>query len=171
VYDVGLLTELGIAGRGVSADEARAAFSGRYEYNDMPAGVEQFADTRPFAATRVDIAAVMRVAAAYRQVVGTTPERTGQVGQELGEAAGRYFTLTQATDVDPAAFRNYLETTPDEQATLAKVRQLENLLADIRRLGLAEVEYRQARARVLSQIASEKLPADVLAKAIEKPRS
>jgi type II secretory pathway component GspD/PulD (secretin) len=45
------------------------------------------------------------------------------------------------------------------------------VLADVKKLGLPSVEYRQARERVLSTLASSKLPADQLARAVEKTGS
>jgi hypothetical protein len=118
----------------------------------------------------VDIDAVRRVASAFVSVAGT-PDQASAAAQNLSEAANRYFTLSQASNLDPAAFRNYLETTPDEQATLAQVQKLEALLADVKKLGLPAVEYRQTRARLLASMASDRVPADVLAKTVEKQGS
>jgi hypothetical protein len=73
--------------------------------------------------------------------------------------------------MDGSKFRQYIETTPTEQETLAAVQKLEVMLADVKKLGLPSVEYRQARERVLTTLASSKLPADQLAKAVEKTGS
>ena len=165
VYDVALLGQLGIPSRGVTSEEARAAFAGRYLYNDMPGSLDRYAD-RTFAATRVDINAVLRVTNAYLAGVGT-PEQAAAAAESLSQAADRYMTLNQAASVDPSAFRQYLETTPEERATLAQIQRLETLLADMRTLGLPAVEYRQARARLIASVASDKLPPETLARTLQ----
>jgi hypothetical protein len=165
-YDVAMLNQLGIASRGVSSEEARAAFAGRYLYNDMPGELDRYNAERTFAATRVDINAVLRVTNAYVGGLGV-PQQAAAASQALSQAADRYMTLSQASSVDPAAFRQYLESNPQEQETLAQIQRLEALLADMRSLGLPAVEYRQARARLLSSIASDKLPMEVLARTLK----
>jgi hypothetical protein len=161
-----MLAALGIPARGVTSDESLNAFAGRFYYSDMPASLDRFGE-RQFAATRVDINAVQRVANAYLSGVGA-PEQATAAAQALSGAATRYMTLSQASDVDPAAFRSYLESTPDEQATLAQIQQLERLLADLKGLGLPPVEYRQARAALLSKLASDSLTPELIARTVEK---
>src|SRR6185436_5347803 len=118
--------------------------------------------------SRADIASVRRVAQAYTAAVGAQGNSEA-LAKSLAAAADRYFTLNQASSMDGARFRQYIEATPTEQETLAAVQNLEAMLANVKQLGLPPVEYRQARERILGSLASSKLPADQLAKALEKP--
>jgi hypothetical protein len=167
VYDAASLSRMGIASRGPSSDEARASIDGRYLYSDMPASLDKYVDGRTFAATRADIASVKRVAQAYNAALGTQAQSEA-MAQTLRSAADRYFTLNQASSLDGAKFRQYIESTPTEQETLAAVQKLETMLANVKALGLPPVEYRQARERILASLASKTLPADQLARTVEK---
>jgi hypothetical protein len=154
----------------VTPDEAAASISGPYMYSDMPGSLDKYVDNRVFAATRMDLQAVKRVAQARDAALGTADaDQTAVLAKSLAAAADRYFTLNQASAMDGAKFRTYIESTPNEKDTLAAVQKLEALLADVKSLGLPPVEYRQTRDRLLAGLVSAKLPADQLAKTLEKP--
>lgn len=168
VYNLALLGSLGIASRGVTSAESRAALTGRYVYDDMPGALERYAEGGTFSATRIDIDAVRRVANAYMGGVGSAAQAPA-TSESLGAAASRYMTLSQASSVDPAEFRSYLENTPEEGATLAQIQRLENMLADMRNLGLPPGEAAQARVRLIASLSSETLPPDALGRALRQP--
>ena len=154
------------------SDEAVASLIGRYMYNDMPASTEGFGADRTYAATRANHKTMSRVAGNFDSIFGAndTPQ-TAAIAAALAASSQRYFSLNEATEPDPGAFRTFLEQSPAEAQTLAYIRNLESLLADLKGLGLTAVEYRQTRNRILSAVAPQGgLTVDQLARAIERPR-
>jgi hypothetical protein len=172
VFDLRMFGPLGVNARGPSSEEAVAAFMGRYLYSDLPGSLDRYRDDRSFAATRVDIATVSRLVQNHAAVFGAADaNQAGAMADALNQSAARYFTLTQAAEMDPGGFRRYLESTPQEQAALAHIQKLEGLLASLRNLGLPPVEYNQARERLLASVSSRRLTPQLLAKVVEKPQS
>ncbi|MDX2132336.1 MAG: hypothetical protein SFY69_09815 [Planctomycetota bacterium] len=150
VFDLRLLSRLGLTPRATTPDEGRAALTGPLLYNDLPPALALAEAERPYAATRADIALVQRLVDRYDAIFGPpSADRTEQIATDLRSAADRWMSLANAGRFDPAAFRRYVETTPAEQTLAQQIGALERLLADMRKLGLTGVEYRMARARLL----------------------
>jgi filamentous hemagglutinin family protein len=169
VYDAAMMTRMGVAARNPSSEEARGALDGRAMYSDMPASLDRYSD-RQFVATRADIASVKRVTKRYDATLGGEGQAQA-MAKALGDAAERWYSLNQASAMDGAKFRAYLESNPAEKETLAAMVKLEAILTDVKALGLPPVEYHQTRERLLAAVASPKLPADQLAKAVDKQGS
>ncbi len=168
VFDLRLLARLGVDSRSVSQSEAVASMVGRLLYDDLPVGIDAFALQRFVVATRMDIQNVQRVASIYDSVFGIPGEdRTAQIATDLAQSAAR-FAGTAPTS-DGAAFRQFLSSEQAEAATLAHVRALEGLLAEMRTLGLSGAELAQARLRLLGPLASDAISVRMLNDALSAP--
>lgn len=156
-YDLRLFQRLSINARGVSEEEISDALIGRLVYNDLPSGVETFnREERRFAATRADIDSVLRIVGERDAAFGTPDaDQTQAIAASLAESANRYFTLSGASRIDPVEFRKFLESSPQEQRTLAYIQQLQAVLSDMKTLGLPASEYQQSQVRLLSQVAPQ----------------
>jgi len=178
VFDLRLLARLGVDSRSVNQSEIVASMVGRLLYDDLPVGIDAFALQRFVVATRLDIQNVQRVASIYDSVFGTPgQDRTAQIASDLAASASRFAGRDQGRDqgnapaspVDAAAFRAYLSSTQAEAATLAHVRSLESLLAEMRTLGLSGREFAQARLRLLGPLASDAIGASTLDEVLMPP--
>ncbi len=89
----------------------------------------------------------------YNAVFGTAEaDRTAQIAKEFADASARWQSLNNAGSFDAAAFRTWAQNTPEEQVIAARIAQIEGLLGEMRKLGLTEPEYKQARAKLLRSI-------------------
>jgi hypothetical protein len=154
----------------VSRDEALAAMAGQYFYSDLPATTDSFQNERVYRATRIDPKAIRRVVNRYGDLIGEPEsDQTTRIARSLGASANRYFSLSQAGAIDPATFREYLQTSIGEGESLSYIQQLEGLLADMKSLGLDGIEYRQARAKLLADIVpKERMTVEQFARVIER---
>jgi hypothetical protein len=174
VFDLRLLARLGVDSRGVSQSEAVASMVGRLLYDDLPVGIDAFALQRFVVATRMDIQNVQRVASVYDSVFGTSDQdRTAEIAGALAASASRFAGSRPGRGpggaVDAAAFRAFLSSSEAEAATLAHVRSLEGLLAEMRTLGLSGREFAQARLRLLGPLASDAIGVRTLDEVLTPP--
>ncbi|MCC6661572.1 MAG: filamentous hemagglutinin N-terminal domain-containing protein [Phycisphaerales bacterium] len=153
-----LLRRLGITSRELNPDELIEFLVGVSLYDDYPTShnansLEDFT----VAINRLPGDRVTTLLAAYEDVFTTTtvdPEtgatsqvnRSTDIEASLGQALRRYReTLPEdATGIDPAGFRAYLESTPDETEALGWVRRLEAFVRQLKELGLGPKEERMA---------------------------
>ncbi|GJQ30017.1 MAG: hypothetical protein HBSAPP03_19010 [Phycisphaerae bacterium] len=153
VFDLRLLARMGVQGRPTSANESQAGLSGPLVYNDLPGAAEAFAAERSYAATRQDIQVVIALVERYNAVFGTAEQdRTAEIAREFAEASARWKALGNEGSFDAAAFRAWVRNTPEERVIAERIAQIEGLLGEMRKLGLTEPEYRQARQRLLRTI-------------------
>lgn len=169
VFDVRLLARLGVNARAVADAEGQEGLSGPLVYDDLPGVARAMALEDTYAASRVDIRWLVRVVNQYNGVFGSSDaDRTQEIASGISASASRWFSLTQAGRFDGASYRAYLESTSAERTTLVTIRQIEALLASMRRLGLTPGEYRLARARLLEQISPTGASPEDFAAAIEE---
>ena len=178
VFDLRLLARLGVDSRGVNQSEIVASMVGRLMYDDLPVGIDAFALQRFVVATRMDIQNVQRVASVYDSVFGTSDQdRTAEIAGALAASASRFAAGAPGRGpgggpggaVDAAAVRVFLSSSEAEAATLAHVRSLEGLLAEMRTLGLSGREFAQARLRLLGPLASDAIGVRTLDEVLTPP--
>jgi len=167
VFDLRLLARVGVTARATAPSESTAGLAGPLVYNDLP-GTTGTAPGDVLAANRMDIRTVARAVNRYNAVFGTPEQdQTGAIAGDIAGATTRWFSISQASAFDPDAFRTYVESTPGEAQTLARIQQLEGLLAQLRGLGLTGAEYRVSAGRLLAPVtpAGQATP-DQMARAI-----
>jgi len=172
VFDLRLLARLAVAGRPTSTAESTSGLRGPLVYNDLSPEAQAYIDERVYAATRSDIQLVLRLVDRYNGIFGEPDaDRTPEIADDLARAARQWTTLQRAAEVDPAAFRDWVQSSPDHAALARRIGQIESLCADLKKLGLSEPEFRQAKLRLLKPLATDPaMTVDRLMQVMERAR-
>jgi hypothetical protein len=95
-------------------------------------------------------------------------ERRLQIRDNLLNAAQAYLDSVDRSRVaDGAAFRRFVESSPDHAAALADLEGLERLLDQLKLLALTDFELNKAWRQIASSITDPRLPSSALRRAIE----
>ncbi|MFO0857099.1 MAG: filamentous hemagglutinin N-terminal domain-containing protein [Phycisphaerales bacterium] len=161
VYDIDLLRQIAVSGRGVNVGESFESRRGRYVYSDLPGQVTQYANANEVsvAATRFDIAAVRAVVRQYDEVLGENTR--AETASNIQASLHRYWSMHPPSShvSDVQEFANYLATqdnlTPEAEAAKATLARIRVVLDRLNGLGLTQGEYRAARDRMIAVLVPE----------------
>lgn len=161
VYDIELLRQIAVSGRGVSAGESFESRSGRYVYSDLPGRANQYVNANEVsvAATRFDIAAVRALVRQYDEVLGDAAK--AETAKNIQASLHKYWSMHPPSShvSDVQEFANYLATqnnlAPEAESAKATLARIRSLLNRLNGLGLTQGEYRATRDRMLAVLVPE----------------
>ncbi|MFG0257786.1 MAG: filamentous hemagglutinin N-terminal domain-containing protein [Phycisphaerales bacterium JB043] len=170
-YDMTAIQRLSILGQAPSSSQILASQRGNSRFNDMPSDRASDSQARTTSAYRLNARAIEEAREAYDAVFGEPDSgRNEQIAQMLGSAFDEYtssMTLEQITDVNPVAFRFWIDRNPAQEQTALVLTQVGTLLDKLRGMGLSGQEYLETEQRILQSISpSGGLHTDVLIETI-----
>lgn len=172
-----VLESMKIYTRDLTAEELQDFLSGRAFYNDTERSLSPDASDTDFDVTinRLYPPMVTRLVGPYLRVFykpkvdPDTGEETltidsnggkrsnGEIRKTIADAITRFMGDATEGTPDPIAFREYLETTPEESQALFLVDNLGQFLTELELLGLGPAEEAKAREAVFEPIRPAKL--------------
>ncbi len=161
VYDIELLRQIAVSGRGVNVGESFESRRGRYMYSDLPGRAAVDANEVLVAATRFDIAAVRGLVAEHDLVLGGDGIRASEAARTIQQSMHRFWSMNPPSSrvSDVQEFANYLATRdnlpPEANAAKQTLAEIRSLMSRLSGLGLTQGEYRATRDRMLAGLVPE----------------
>jgi filamentous hemagglutinin family protein len=164
--------QLGIVPRNATAGELIELLTGSATYDDYPRQLLPVAEDYTTVVNRLPSDRVEALLTSYDAVFNTVEvddtgkpvtdeqgktrrvSRTQEIQEALLASVKRFREASKikATEIDPLAFRAYLEQTPDESKSLNYVRQLGEFLVQLELVGLTQRELSQSKAIILNPV-------------------
>ena len=164
--------QLGIVPRNPTAGELVELLTGSATYDDFPRTLLPAAEDYTTVVNRLPSDRVEALLASYDVVFNTVQKgedgkpvldekgvprrvsRTQEIQDSLLASVRRFreASKVKASEVDPSAFRAFLEQSPDEAQSLGYVRQLGEFLDQLERVGLTARELQQSKAIILNPV-------------------
>ncbi|HUT32660.1 MAG TPA: hypothetical protein VNE39_04195, partial [Planctomycetota bacterium] len=162
-----LLEQLGIFARDLTAIEQNLLAVGMpVAYDDMVKTDEPQHSDYTVAAARLPDDLVQETVGTYRRVFEKEGKYQDTEARSLLQKAFDAYKAT-TTEVDPLAFRRFVENTPEQAAALQLMNELRRLFAQTANLGLTSIQIRNAEQLVVRGITPTGLTPEQLVRAIK----
>ena len=164
--------QLGIVPRNATAGELVELLTGSATYDDYPRALLPAAEDYTTVVNRLPSDRVEALLASYDAVFNTVQvgddgkpvldeqgktrrvSRTQEIQESLLASVKRFreASSVKTPEVDPTAFRAFLEQSPEEAASLGYIRQLGEFLDQLELVGLTARELQQSKAIILNPV-------------------
>ncbi|MBX3366323.1 MAG: filamentous hemagglutinin N-terminal domain-containing protein [Phycisphaeraceae bacterium] len=163
------LREIGIDPRGLDVQTLIEALVGRAVYDDLPNMPQYLPGDARITEGRLTQSVVASALQTVAEVLGENEsERRLQIRDNLLNAAQAYLdTVDRSRVADGAAFRQFVESSPEHAGAMADLEGLSRLLDQLKLLALTDFELNKAWQQIASSITDRRLPASTLRRAIE----
>jgi len=163
-----LLEQLGIFARDLTAVEQNLLAVGLpVAYDDTVKTDEPQHSDYTVAAARLPDDLVQATVGTYRRVFEKEGKYQDTEARGLLQKAFDAYKATVKEEVDPLAFRQFVEKTPEQKAALDLMNELRTLFAQIANLGLTDIQIRNAEQLVVRGITPTGLTPEQLVRAIK----